>query len=1019
MTSDQIRQTFIDFFVQKHGHTFVPSSPVVPLDDPTLLFTNAGMNQFKPIFLGQEKRAYTRAANTQKCIRAGGKHNDLDDVGRSRRHHTFFEMLGNWSFGDYFKQGAIEMAWELLTKVYKLDPKRLHVSCYKGDEKNGIPKDTEAAEIWKKVAHLPDDHIHYFGKDNFWEMGETGPCGPCTEIYYDRRPEAELHTPSPVNGEDPRVMEIWNNVFIQYNRDAAGKLTTLPAQHVDTGMGLERLCQVLQDKQDNFGTDLWTPLFDAISQISNLKYTGKFPKTNAADPVAEAADPQLRHDIAFRVVADHIRCLTFALTDGAVPSNEGRGYVLRRILRRAVRFGRQQLGLNEPFLFKLVPVVVESMGKMFPELKTNPGRVIELVKDEEVSFGRTLGRGIQLFEDAASAAIARVFPRESDTAQKQYRTIGLRDKIHTEDGHEVDIPADADARRRLIEKYAAHAVQISAEDAFKLHDTYGFPIDLTRIMAEERGMSLDVAGYEKLMEKAKEQARPGGTGDKSHGSDLSPDAIAKLQGEKIIPTDDRSKFDAQSTTATRSATVQAVWDGTQFLPEVPGCEPRAHVDANGMFAVILDHTNFYAEMGGQVGDQGELRGGGFGTTKGGGANFIVKSTRSVAGYILHIGFCVAGPLKVGTQVDLNVSAQRSHTEKNHTSTHLANWALREVLGDDVQQKGSLVDPEKLRFDYSHGKALADEELAKVESLVNDKIAAKLPVYAETAPQEQALKIHGLRAVFGEKYPPMVRVVSIGVPVKDLLSNPANPAWRQYSIEFCGGTHLPNAADAGTFAITAEESVSKGIRRLVALTGDAARQAVTAGREIDRLIEQGRRAPDEIVQPIIASLQDAITATVPLRAKRRAQAAVAELQSRHKAYEKSHKAAGGGLDVAALSSALLEKSTPLGPGKLVVGEVPNAPTDQLLSIVDSLKKRAGSYGIVLISANEGRVNIVAAVSDDLVAKGLKAGDWLRETAKIVGGKGGGRPQMAQGGGTDPTKVADAMSAAREFAGKSVT
>ncbi len=328
MTSQQIRQQFIDFFVQKHGHTFVPSSPVVPHDDPSLLFTNAGMNQFKPIFLGQEKRNYSRAVNTQKCIRAGGKHNDLDDVGRSRRHHTFFEMLGNWSFGDYFKQGAIEMAWELLTDVWKLDPSRLHVSCYEGNAALGIPRDTEAADIWKKVAGLPDDHIHYFGKDNFWEMGDTGPCGPCTEIYIDRTPDK---TGGPqVNGEDPRVMEIWNLVFIQYNRDASGKLSVLPSQHVDTGMGLERICQVIQGVNDNYATDLWTPLFDAISKISNLKYTGLFPPTNAADPVAEAANPQLRYDIAFRVIADHVRCLTFALTDGAVPSNEGRGYVLRQ-----------------------------------------------------------------------------------------------------------------------------------------------------------------------------------------------------------------------------------------------------------------------------------------------------------------------------------------------------------------------------------------------------------------------------------------------------------------------------------------------------------------------------------------------------------------------------------------------------------------------------------------------------------------------------------------------------------------
>ena len=366
------------------------------------------MNQFKPYFLGTQKAPWPRVANTQKCIRAGGKHNDLDDVGRSRRHHTFFEMLGNWSFGNYFKQGAIEMAWELLTVVWKLDPTRLHVSCYEGNEAAGIPRDTEAADIWKSVAKLPEHHIHYFGKDNFWEMGDTGPCGPCTEIYIDRRPQSEIDADlkagrrSPVNAEDPRVMEIWNNVFIQYNRDASGKLTTLPAQHVDTGMGLERICQVLQGKDDNYATDLFTPLFAALTKLTGITYKGSFPKTNAADPVAEAADAQLRHDIAFRVIADHLRCLTFALTDGATPSNEGRGYVLRRILRRAVRFGRQQLNLKDPFLHTLVPVVIESMGEMFPELKKNPDHVIALIKDEEISFNQTLDRGIELFEDAAT-----------------------------------------------------------------------------------------------------------------------------------------------------------------------------------------------------------------------------------------------------------------------------------------------------------------------------------------------------------------------------------------------------------------------------------------------------------------------------------------------------------------------------------------------------------------------------------------------------------------------------------------
>jgi alanyl-tRNA synthetase len=372
------------------------------LDDPTLLFTNAGMNQFKPIFLGTEKRPYTRAANTQKCIRAGGKHNDLDDVGRSRRHHTFFEMLGNWSFGDYFKQGAIEMAWELLTQVWKLDPTRLHVSCYEGDEANGVPRDTDAANIWKQVAGLPDDHIHYFGDDNFWEMGLTGPCGPCTEIYYDRTPD-KSGGPE-VNGNDPRVMEIWNLVFIQYNRNPDRTLTVLPSQHVDTGMGFERITQVLQDVDSNYSIDLWHPFWAKLKDLSGHTYSGKFTKTNSVDAAAEAADEGLRKDIAFRVIADHARCLTFALTDGAVPSNEGRGYVLRRILRRAVRFGRQQLGLREPFLHMLVPIVVDSMGEAFPELRKNPKHVIELIKDEEVSFGKTLDRGIQLFNEAATTA---------------------------------------------------------------------------------------------------------------------------------------------------------------------------------------------------------------------------------------------------------------------------------------------------------------------------------------------------------------------------------------------------------------------------------------------------------------------------------------------------------------------------------------------------------------------------------------------------------------------------------------
>ncbi len=955
MTSQQIRQQFIDFFAQKHGHTFVPSSPVVPHDDPTLLFTNAGMNQFKPIFLGQEKRAYTRAVNTQKCIRAGGKHNDLDDVGRSRRHHTFFEMLGNWSFGDYFKQGAIEMSWDLLTKVWKLDPRRLHVSCFEGDEKNGIPRDSEAADIWKKVAGLPDDHIHYFGKDNFWEMGETGPCGPCTEIYYDRTPD--FSGGPHVNGEDPRVMEIWNNVFIQYNRDATGKLTTLPAQHVDTGMGFERICQVLQDKDSNYSIDLWDPFWAKLKQISGHAYGGKFPKTNSVDAVAEAADAGLRKDIAFRVIGDHVRCLTFALTDGAVISNEGRGYVLRRILRRAVRFGRQQLELRDPFLYELVSVVVQSMSGAFPELTKNATRIAEVIKDEEMSFGRTIDRGIQLFDDAVNRAWER-------------------DKTN---------------------------VRVSGEDAFKLHDTYGFPIDLTRIMAEERGFSVDVAEYERLMEEARERARSGGKEGESQLANLPPAALATLDTLSAAATDDQPKYLREAV----DSKVLAIWDGNAFTDHIAA-------DAGDSFAVVLDRTPFYAEMGGQVGDAGTLK-----TSRGG--LFAVGGTKSAGKFILHLGQRKQGDLKVGDIVTAAVDPLRDRTEQNHTATHLANWALREVLGDAVQQKGSLVDPEKLRFDFSHGKAVTDDELGKIETLVNRCVEQSMQVYTQNVPQEKALKIHGLRAVFGEKYPPLVRVVSIGVPVGELIEKPDNIQWREFSVEFCGGTHLGNTSTVGGFVVMEESSVSKGIRRIVASTGSAAKEVQSANEEVDRLLSAASGTPEDELPILIAEIQKTIASSpVGLRTRRKAHAAISELQMKFKAWEKSNKQSSAStIEVDVVATGLLATAMSLGGGKIVVAEVAGATNDQLLAIADSLKKRSGSYGILLGSAADGKVSFVAAVSDDLIKRGLKAGDWVREAAKVAGGGGGGRPQMAQAGGKDPAKLGEALDQAKVFASKTLS
>jgi alanyl-tRNA synthetase len=990
MTSQEIRSAFLDFFVSRHGHTFVPSSPVVPLDDPTLLFTNAGMNQFKPIFLGQEKRSYVRAVNTQKCIRAGGKHNDLDDVGRSRRHHTFFEMLGNWSFGDYFKQGAIEMAWELLTKVWKLDPTRLHVSCFEGDEKNGVPRDEEAADLWRKIAGLDNDHIHYFGKDNFWEMGETGPCGPCTEIYIDRTPDK--NGGKDVNGENPAVMEIWNLVFIQYNRNADRTLVPLPARHVDTGMGLERICQVIQGKDDNYATDLWTPLFNKIAEISRLKYTGKFPKTNAADPVAEAADAQLRHDIAFRVVADHVRCLTFALTDGAVPSNEGRGYVLRRILRRAVRFGRQQLELHEPFMHELVPVIVESMGAAFPELKKNPKHVADLIQEEEVSFGRTLDRGIELFNEALRRAYGRVAVAP----------------IVSADSPVVDDEAIVDKAIRIAEGRGAPGEvsnlsgwpQISALDAFKLHDTYGFPIDLTRVMAEERGISLDAGGYEKLMEQAREMARSGNKEGDSGMAQLSPEALGELS-ESVQPTVDQDKFQHKEI----DAIIMAVWDGSHLMQY-----PAPVADRGAVVGVILNRTNFYAEMGGQVGDKGEL--------KTNSAVFVVEGTRIVGGYVLHIGHLQSGIISVGDMVKASVIGGRDRTEKNHTSTHVANWALREVLGEGVDQRGSLVDPDKLRFDFSHNKAMTDEELGRVETLVNQKIDEKLPVYAEVVPQEKALKINGLRAVFGEKYPPMVRVVSIGAPVKDLIENPSNAEWRKFSIEFCGGTHLTNTGEAQAFCLASEESVSKGIRRIVALTGENAQNARLQGNKLERLIVAANMASDEELSVILPEIQKALSGgQLPLLAKRRGQVAINELQTRFRAWEKKQKAAASSsIDPTALAGELLNQAVAFGPGKLIVGEIAGANDEQLRAACDWLKKKTGSYAILLAAVDGAKVNFIAVVSDDLIAKGLKAGDWVREAAKAAGGGGGGKPQMAQAGGKDPSKLPQALDAARAFAAR---
>jgi len=907
LSANDIRKQFIDFFVQKHAHTFVPSSPVVPVGDETLLFANAGMNQFKDVFLGTGTRTYQRAVNTQKCIRAGGKHNDLDDVGKDTYHHTFFEMLGNWSFGDYFKKEAIQWAWQLLTEVWGLDKSRLHATVFEGNQDEGVPRDDEAFEFWKTMTDIDPAHIHLGNKkDNFWEMGETGPCGPCTEIHYDK-------TPSKVGGKlvnkgTPDVIEIWNLVFIQFNRNADRSLTPLPAKHVDTGMGFERVTAVIQGKDSNYDTDVFAPIFTAIQQITGAAaYTGKLEDVR---------------DTAYRVIADHIRTLTFALTDGAVPSNEGRGYVLRRILRRAERYGRQHMGTTKPFLSDLVATVVEVIGGAFPELTRDPGKVAKVILDEEESFIRTLDRGIKLFSEAARRAELRKEPGESAGLTRPLTGLGSP---------------------RVI----------SGEDAFQLHDTYGVYIDITEQMAAEARLGVDRKRFEELLEEAKEKSRQ---------SRKTFDVTA-VSGELPI-TDDSPKYKG---VATKSKIVGWVKDNLvgntgQFNP-------------GDQLALLVAKTNFYAEQGGQVGDKGTIK-----TPTG---TFEVEDTQRLGEAVLHVGKVVEGSIKVGQTATLEVSGERQHTMRNHTATHLLNWALRKVLGEHVEQKGSLVDPTKTRFDFAHNDPLTAEQIGAVERLVNEQIYADSPVTALTEPLEVAKKIAGVRAVFGEKYPDPVRVLMIG-------AKKPQEATAEHSVEFCGGTHLQHTGEAGFFKIVGQELVSKGVRRITAVTGKEAVAAVQklAG-VVDDLTGRFRCKPEDLATRI-DSLQEEVK----------------KLQQQIKK--------GTALDLAGAADKLFAAGQEQGGVRIIVGEMPAGPDEQMRTQADRLKQKAGSGVIVLGWAEDGKVGLMAAITDDLVQKGLHAGKMIAQIAPLVGGKGGGRPNMAQAGGKDSAKLGEALTLAQKLA-----
>jgi alanyl-tRNA synthetase len=739
----------------------------VPLSDPTLLFTNAGMNQFKPIFLGTvdpttKEGKWKRVVNSQKCIRAGGKHNDLDDVGKDSYHHTFFEMLGNWSFGDYFKEEAIKFSWELLTDVYKLPADRLYVTYFEGNEAMGLEPDLEAKDLWKKVG-VPDDHILPGDmKDNFWEMGDQGPCGPCSEIHYDRvggRNAADL-----VNKDDPLVIEVWNNVFIQYNREPDKSLRPLPNKHVDTGMGFERLVSILQDKKSNYDTDVFTPLFTRIQEITGARpYAGKFGEEDA-DGV----------DTAYRVVADHVRLLTFAITDGGYPNNEGRGYVVRRVLRRGARYARKYFNVQiGDFFSKIIPTLLDHMGEMFPEILSKKQDVIDTLNEEELSFAKTLDRGEKQFEIYAAK-----------TKQK-----GL--------------------------------TQLSGADAWRLNDTFGFPIDLTRIMAEDAGLTIDDNEFEAARQQSKEASK----GQKKAGDDLLElrvHATNVLENElQVATTDDSAKHGRENI----NGKIQAIFHGEKFH------DSTSSIPEGDQVGVVLDKTNFYAEQGGQESDTGHI-------IIDGQAELEVVAVKLSAGYVLHIGYMKYGKFDVGDVAIAEYDElRRNPIRNNHTGTHVLNFALREVLGDGIHQRGSLVAQEKLRFDFSHKDAVSGKDLKTIEDKCTEYIRKNATVYAKDVPYATAKEITGLRAVFGETYPDPVRVVSIGVDVDEILKDVNNPELNKISIEFCGGTHVRSTGDIKELVIIEESGIAKGIRRIIAVTGEDAYKVQLVANEFSERLDK--------------------------------------------------------------------------------------------------------------------------------------------------------------------------------------
>jgi alanyl-tRNA synthetase len=870
MKVSQIRQAYLDFFAQK-GHQIVPSSPVVPGDDPTLLFTNAGMNQFKDVFLGFDKRPYSRATTAQKCIRAGGKHNDLDNVGYTARHHTFFEMLGNFSFGDYFKKDAIQFAWDLLTQVFKLPKEKLLVTVYAEDD--------EAFEIWNKQIGVPADRIIRIGdnkgaryaSDNFWMMGDTGPCGPCTEIFYDHGDHIAGGPPGSPDEDGDRFIEIWNNVFMQFNRDEAGVMHLLPKPSVDTGMGLERIAAVLQHVHSNYEIDLFVNLLKASKDAVDA----------AGGENCDASSPSLK------VIADHIRACSFIVVDGVIPGNAGRGYVLRRIARRAIRHG-YKLGARKPFFYQIVPALVKEMGDAYPELRAAQAKVSEVIKQEEERFFQTISNGMEILEGAL----------------------------------------------------AGGATVVDGETAFRLHDTFGFPLDLTADVCRERGVTVDAAGFEVAMQKQRDQARAAGKFKVAQGLDY-----------KGAPT----QFHGYDNLKHDGAKVTALY--------VDGSAVRS-VKAGDAAVIVLDNTPFYAESGGQVGDKGELRNESI--------RFTVEDTFKIQADVFgHQGEVLEGELKVGDAINALVDTQqRADTMRNHSATHILHKALREVLGDHVQQKGSLVDATKTRFDFTHNAPITTEQIRRIEDIVNQEILDNTATSGKVMSLDDAQKT-GAMMLFGEKYGDEVRVLEIGS-----------------SKELCGGTHVVRTGDIGSLKITSEGGVAAGIRRVEAVTGNNALHFLQ-GLE-DKINEAAailKTHPGDLVNRV-TQLQESL---------RQAERELEKVNSKLAASQ-GDELAGQAIDVNGI--------------KVLAARLDGADAGVLRETMDALKAKLKTAAIVLASVQGDKVSLIAGVTADSIVK-VKAGDLVNFVAQQVGGKGGGKPEMAMAGGTDPSKLTAALESVKDW------